>query len=36
METSKKLDTVFKTMVIRMLTDLRGRIDDVSENLKRQ
>ena len=33
METSNILDAEFKTLVIRMLNELRGRIDQQSENL---
>ena len=32
METSKLLDAEFKTMVIRMLNELRGRADKLREN----
>ena len=32
METSNLLDTEFKTLVIRMLNELRGRADELKEN----
>ena len=32
MEATKTLDAEFKTMVIKMLKDLRGTIDNLSEN----
>ena len=35
MKISNLPDTEFKTMVIRMLKGLRGRMDELSENLKR-
>lgn len=35
MESSNLPDTELKTMVIRMLNKLRGRIDEFSENLYR-
>ena len=36
MEASKILDTEFKTMVMRMLKDLRGRMDSLNENLNKE
>ena len=36
MEATKILDVEFKTMVIRMLKDLRGTMDDISDNLKQE
>lgn len=36
METSNLPHTEFKTMAIRMLNKLRGRIDELSENLHRE
>lgn len=33
-EATKTLDTEFRTMVIRMLKDLRRRMNDLNENLK--
>ena len=35
MESTKITDAVFKTVVIRMFKDLRGRMDNLIENLKR-
>ena len=35
MEATEIPDVEFKTMVIRMLKNLKGRMDDLSENLKR-
>ena len=35
MEATKITDAEFKIMVIRMLKNLKGRMDDLSENLKR-
>ena len=32
METSNLLDSGFKTLVIKMLSELKGRVDEVSEN----
>ena len=32
METSNLLDAEWKTLVIRMLSELRGRVDELSEN----
>ena len=34
MQATKIPDAEFKTMVIRLLKDLRGRKDNLSENLK--
>ena len=34
METSNLLDVEFKTLVIRMLTELRERVDELRENSK--
>ena len=31
METSNLLDVEFKTLVIRMLNELRGRVDELTE-----
>ena len=36
METSKLLDAEFKTLVIRMLSALKGRADELSENFKKE
>ena len=36
MEATKTPDSEIKTMVIRMLRDLRGRMDDLSENLNKE
>ena len=36
MEASKLPDTEFKTMVIKMLKDLRGGMDDPSDNLNKE
>ena len=36
METSKLLDAEFKTQVIRMFTELRGRVDELSENFNKE
>ena len=35
MEISKILDAEFKTLVIRMLKELRGRVDELSENFRK-
>ena len=35
MEASNLSDIEFKTVVIRMVTELRGRMDELSENLRR-
>ena len=35
MESTKITDAVFKTVVIMMFKDLRGRMDNLIENLKR-
>ena len=35
METSNALHAEFKTLVIRMLSELRGKIDNLSENSER-
>ena len=35
METSHLLDKEFKTLVIRMLNELRGIVDKLSENFKK-
>ena len=32
MKTSNLLDAEFKTLVIRMLNELRGRVDELREN----
>ena len=32
METSNLLDAEFKTLVIRMLNELKGRVDELGEN----
>ena len=36
MEGSKLSETEFKIMVIRMLSELRGRIDEHNENFNRE
>lgn len=36
MEATKTQDVEFKTMVIRTLKDLRGRMDGISENLSKR
>ena len=36
METSNLLDAEFKTLVIRMLNELRERVDELSENLSKE
>ena len=36
MEATQIIDAMFKIMVIRMLKDLRGKIDDLSETLNRE
>ena len=36
MEASKLPETEFKIMVIRMLNELRGRMDEHNENLNRE
>ena len=36
METSTLPDTKYKTMVIRILKELRGRIDELSENFNKK
>ena len=36
MEASKLPETEFKVMVIRMLNELMGKIDEHKENLKRE
>ena len=35
-EASNLLDVEFKTLVIRMLNELRGRVDEVSENFHKE
>ena len=35
MEISNLLDADFKTLVIRMLNELRGRVDTLSENFNK-
>ena len=35
METSNTQNVEFKTLVIRMLYELRGRVEELSENFKR-
>ena len=35
METSNLSEAEFKTLVIRMLQELKGRVDELSENFKR-
>ena len=35
METNNLPDSEFKTLVIRMLSELRGRVDEISENFKK-
>ena len=34
METRNLLDAEFKTLVMRMFNELRGRVNDLSENFK--
>ena len=36
METSNVLDSEFKTLVIRMPNELRGRVDEISEHFNKQ
>ena len=36
MEASNLLDTKFKTLVTRMLNELRGRVDKLSENFNKE
>ena len=36
METSNLLDAEWKTLVIRMLSELRGRVDELSENFNKE
>ena len=36
METSNILDAEFKTLVIRMLNELKGRVDELSENFNKE
>ena len=36
MEKSNLPDAGFKTLVIRMLNELRGRIDELSENINKE
>ena len=36
METSNLLDTKFKTLVIRTLSELRGRVHELSEHLTKR
>ena len=36
METSNLPDAEFKTLVIRMLNELRGRVDELSENFNKE
>ena len=35
MEITSLLDAEFKTLVIKMLNELRGKIDDLGENFKK-
>ena len=35
METSNLLDAEFKTLVLRMLSELRGRVEELSESIER-
>ena len=35
-ETSNILDAEFKTLVIRMLNELRGRVDELSEKINKE
>ena len=35
METSKLQDAELKTLVVRMLNELRGRVDELSENFNK-
>ena len=36
MEANNPLDTELKTLVIRILKELRGRLDQLSEDVKKQ
>ena len=36
METSKLPDAEFKTLIVRMLSELRGRADELSENFSKE
>ena len=36
MESSNLTDTEFKTLVIKMLNELLGSVDNISENLKKR
>ena len=36
METSNLLNAEFITLVIRMLNELRGRVDELNENFKKE
>ena len=36
METSNLPDAEFKTLVIKMLNELRGRVDELSENFNKE
>lgn len=36
MEGSNLLDTKFKTLIIKMLNELNGRINDLSENIDKE
>ena len=36
METSKVPDADFKTLVIRMLSELKERVDELSENFNKE
>ena len=36
MQISNLLDTEFKTLVIRMLNECRGRVDELSENFNKE
>ena len=36
MESSNLTDAEFKTLVIKMLNELRGRIDELSENFNKE
>ena len=35
MESSNLTDAEFQTLVIRMLSELRGRVEELSENFKK-
>ena len=36
METSNLPDTEFKTLIIRMLSELRRRVEELSENINKE